>query len=62
MPTAVIARILLRYLSGALIAGGWLAGEQDLAADPDLVMLVGLALGAGAEVAYALARRLGWAK
>lgn len=60
--TAVLARILLRYLSGFLIAAGWLAPAYDMSLDPDLVMLTGVALGAIAEVAYAMARKHGWAK
>lgn len=58
----MIARILLRYLSGALIGGGWLAREYDLSADPDLVMAVGLGLAAAAEGLYALARKKGWTR
>lgn len=57
-----VTRILLRYLSGFLIAKGWLGSEYDLSADPDVVMAVGLAIGAAAEAAYVLARKLGWAK
>ncbi len=55
-------RIALRYLSGFLIAKGWLGSEYDLSADPELVTMIGVAIAAGTEVAYALARRLGWAK
>lgn len=57
-----VTRILLRYLSGFLIAKGWLGPEYDLSADPDVVMAVGLAIGAATEAAYVLARKLGWAK
>lgn len=57
-----IARIVLRYLSGFLIAKGMLGAGMDLSADPDLVMIVGLALGAVAEATYALAKARGWAK
>lgn len=57
-----VTRILLRYLSGFLIANGWLGSEYDLSADPDVVMAVGLAIGAATEAAYVLARKLGWAK
>ncbi|MBD9455945.1 hypothetical protein IB244_31230 [Rhizobium sp. RHZ02] len=61
---AVIARIALRYLAGALIAKGYLdAGTGDtLASDPDLLMLVGLGIGALTELAYVVAHRMGWAK
>ena len=60
MSYAPIARIMLRYLSGALIMKGLDFG--DLSADPDLVMYVGLALGACTEAAYAMAVKFGWAK
>jgi hypothetical protein len=61
---AVISRIALRYIAGALIAKGYLdAGTGDtLASDPDLLMLTGLAIGVVTEGAYALARKYGWAK
>jgi len=62
--TAVIARIALRYIAGALIATGYLdaATGSTLASDPDVLMLVGLGLGVIAEGAYAIARKRGWAK
>lgn len=61
--TAVIARIALRYLAAALVTAGYLDADlgNQIGADPDLIMLVGLALGAGVEMAYAAAKRLGWA-
>lgn len=58
MNYAPIARIILRYVIGAVIG---LSQGDMLAADPDIVMIVALAIGAGVEVAYALARRRGWA-
>lgn len=58
--TAVITRILLRYLSGALIAAGWLGEQYDLSADPDVIMVVGLGIGAATEAVYAYAKRMGW--
>ena len=58
--TAVLIRIALRYLSGFLIAKGWLGVEYDLSADPELVLLIGVAIAAVTEAAYALAKRLGW--
>jgi hypothetical protein len=60
----VIARILLRYASGALVAYGVLPHEvgAELAVDPDLVLVVGFGIGALTEGFYALARRNGWAK
>lgn len=60
--TAPLIRIGLRYLSGFLIAKGWLGAEYDLSADPDVVLAVGIAIGAATEVAYVLARKLGWAR
>lgn len=64
--SAPIARILLRYLSGILIARGLLS-ESDGAAfgmDPDILSLIeaglGLALSAATELWYVAARRLGW--
>ncbi|MCA0338248.1 MAG: hypothetical protein LCH99_00770 [Proteobacteria bacterium] len=60
---AVIARIALRYLAASLVTAGYLDADlgNQIGADPDLIMLVGLALGAGVEMAYAAAKRLGWA-
>ncbi len=59
---AVIARILARYIAGALVACGVVdAGfGRELALDPDMALLLGAARGALAEAAYALARRFGW--
>ncbi|MDO5706546.1 MAG: hypothetical protein Q4G49_15965 [Paracoccus sp. (in: a-proteobacteria)] len=60
--TGVIARIALRYFAGALVAYG-LVGIEDahaIAGDPDLILLIGAALAAIVEGAYALARRFGW--
>lgn len=53
-----IARIILRY------GIGYLAGSQAgdaLALDPDAVLILSLALGAGVEAAYAYAKRRGGA-
>jgi len=58
MQYAPIARIILRYVIGAVIG----AAQGDmLAADPDVVTVAALALGAAVEFAYALAKRRGWA-
>ncbi len=58
MPSyAPIARIILRYIVGALVGadtGGILAG------DPDLVTFIALGIGAGVEIAYTLAKKYGW--
>jgi hypothetical protein len=60
----VFARILLRYVSGALVAYGVIPHEvgAELAVDPDLALAVGAVIGALTEGFYALARRNGWAK
>lgn len=58
MTYAPIARIVLRYVVGAVI--GMAQGEM-LAADPDVVTIAALALGAIVEGLYALAKRKGWA-
>ena len=60
MSFAPLARIILRYVSGFLVAKGLLA--SDLSADPDLVLYLGLGIGAAVEFAYSLARKRGWAK
>ena len=36
--------------------------DKTMSLDPDLVMLTGVALGAIAEVAYAMARKYGWTR
>jgi hypothetical protein len=61
---AVITRIILRYVAGALIAKGFLdAGTGDtLASDPDVLMLVGLGIGVLTELAYTVARKMGWSR
>ena len=60
--TAVITRIILRYLSGGMVAYGLLAQEAgaQLAVDPDLTMVVGAAVGGATELFYAYAKRRGW--
>jgi hypothetical protein len=62
--TAVIARILLRYVAGALIAAGYLDTTMgsSIANDPDLLILVGTVIGAVTEGAYYLAHKLGWSR
>jgi len=61
--TAVLARIALRYLAAALVTAGYLDSDlgQQIGADPDILILVGGAIGLAVEMAYAAARRLGWA-
>ncbi len=60
----VFARIIARYLAGALVAVGALAAgsEAKIAADPEVLMILGGILGAITEGFYALARKQGWAK
>lgn len=56
MNYAPIARIIIRYGVGLLIG----AAQADvLAADPDVVTVVALAIGAGVELAYTIAKRKG---
>ena len=58
MDYSPIVRILLRYAVGAVIG----AAQADmLAADPDIVTVIALAVGAGVEAAYAYAKRRGGA-
>lgn len=60
----VIARIVLRYASGALVAYGFIPQEvgAELAIDQEVALILGAALGAATEGFYALARKKGWAK
>lgn len=53
-----IARIILRYGVGAL--AGYAVGNQ-LAGDPDIVLIVAGGIGAAIEGLYVIARRKGWA-
>lgn len=55
---APLARILIRYVIGALI-GADMAGA--LAADSDVVLVLATLLGLGNEALWLLARRRGWA-
>ncbi len=59
----VLARIVLRYGAGALVAYGLLAPSEaeELVMNPDLALLVGGLIGVAVEGAYTLARRKGWA-
>ena len=61
---AIIARILARYASGALVAYGLIPHEvgQEIAMDPDVALLLGAVIGGVAECFYAFARARGWAK
>lgn len=63
--TPVIVRIVLRYLSGALVAWGFVAPDvgPEIVADADLQTLltvgIGAALAVVTEGAYSRARRTG---
>ena len=61
--TAIVARIFLRYAAGALVAVGYLDADlgNQIGADPDILIIVGGALGIGVELAYAFAKKRGWA-
>lgn len=58
----VLARIILRYASGALVAYGLIPQEvgADLAMDQELALLLGAAIGVATEAFYAFAKRKGW--
>lgn len=62
--TPVIARIAARYLAGGLVAVGAIAAgsEAQIAADPEVLMIVGGVIGAATEGLYAAARKKGWSK
>lgn len=58
---ALVARIFLRYVAGALVGWGLLgetAGYQ-IANDPDLAILLGMGIGAITEAVYVIARKQG---
>lgn len=61
--TAIIARIVLRYAAGALVAAGYMDADlgNQIGADPDVLIILGGVLGASVELAYAFAKRRGWA-
>ena len=58
MNYAPIARVLIRYIVGAVIG---MDGAAILVGDPDVVTVVALGIGAAVEVAYTMAKRKGWA-
>ena len=57
MNYAPIARIILRYVIGVLLG---MDAEGIIAANPDLVTLVAVGLGAAVEAFYAWAKKKGW--
>lgn len=54
------ARIVLRYVLGAVFMGSSEVGDV-LASDPDLVAALSVGLGVAVESAYVYAKRKGWA-
>lgn len=58
MNYAPVARILVRYIVG-IVVGPDLA--NTLAGDPDIITVVAVAIGAGVEALYALAKKYDWA-
>lgn len=62
--TSVFARIIARYISGAMMAYGFIGAEmaETMATDPDIILAIGAALGIIAEGAYALATKKGWVR
>lgn len=62
---SVLARIILRYGAGALVAHGFLSDDGLLSSDPDVLRLVeagiGLGLSGATEAWYYIARKLGCA-
>lgn len=59
--TAVFARIILRYVAGALVTAGYLDSTlgNQMGMDPDLIMLVGAGLGIAVEFTYAIVKKVG---
>lgn len=55
-----IARIIARYLVGAVFAGSPLLAEQ-LATDQNIIMVLSAIVGFLIEWLYALAKKRGWA-
>ena len=61
-----LARIILRYLSGALVVWGFITADMGhmIAEDPDLVAILSWALGGAAalaaEVGYYFAKKWGY--
>lgn len=58
-----IARIILRYGTGAIVALGLATPENAdlLAMDPDVVAILAALIGAATEATYVYARKHGWA-
>ena len=63
MNVAVIARIVARYVSGALASYGLVSPEvgAELAMDPDVALVLGAIIGAVTEGIYAWVKQRGYA-
>lgn len=62
--TSVIARIIARYLSGAMVTYGLISADvgNEVATDPDVILALGAAIGILTEAVYAVALKKGWVK
>ena len=58
---APLARIVGRYIAGALVTYGMITPDAVGAIEPEIIAVAGAVLGAIVEGAYALAVRKGWA-
>lgn len=58
MNYAPYARIIVRYIVGAIIGAD---AANVLSADPDLITVIALVIGAAVEALYEIAKRKGWA-
>lgn len=58
-----LSRIAARWVAGGLVFTGLLlpADAQIIATDPDVIAVIGFAIGSIAEFGYALAKKRGWA-
>lgn len=61
--TAILARIIARYLAGALVAYGLIPHEigQEIAMDQDIAIALGAGISIVTEAVYAFAKKKGWA-
>lgn len=59
MQYSPIARIIIRYIVGAIIGAD---AADALAGDPDIITVAALAIGAAVEVIYSQAVKRGWAR
>lgn len=56
-----IARIVARYIVGALVAYGVFGPDDAAVIEPEFALIVGTIAGAAVEGLYAIAVRKGWA-